>query len=490
MTRIISLETCQEHCDSCRPQLRVMTSLVTALTQHTCLFTGELLGPQTEEEHTIPRAMGGRIRSRLVSCDRFNHRCGDTLDEVLASVYAVHMNHLAPLLSGEHQPGQLNASVPGEPPGLVLEQGALTRRNCAILGRDEKGRPNKAIAADRGRLEKLARQLGVENDWQFSSAPASQSDSFHHDCPVIRPALEVAALKACLLTFDHLLWRDPNRFTRSVALAQVRGFVEKAAIQGKIDPEMCYQFSLGMQYDRLPLYRRIRKAIPFVETPFEHVLLVAGNGPARCIDIVWVVLGFDPFGFRVAHEWHGGSFAFGVVNGILKDGGVSAAVPLVASDDLLCHPTNLRSCLENALPARRDTDFQEIISSRCTAGMETAYLVDMQASDALRHNLIQGALCDPPQQRNVGTQLLKRLRGWFMRTANEVELKRAVADVLRRNSRSTPEAILRERIEDESATDVNWPACLSVYRACLADLRSRFGPPASVFVRETRFRTD
>jgi hypothetical protein len=400
------------------------------------------------------------------------------------------MNYLGPLLSAEHQQGLLNVTIPNEPPGLVLEQGALIRRNCAILDRDEKGRPQKAVAADRGPLQKLARQLGVENRWQISSAPASQSDSFHHDCPVVRPALEVAALKACLLTFDHLLWPDPNRFTRSGALAQVRGFVKKAVIQGEIDPETCHRFSLGMQYDRLPLYRRMRKAIPFVQTPFEHVLLVAGNAPARCIDVVWIVLDFDPFGFRVAHEWHGGSFAFGVVNGVLKGSGVSAAVPLVAPEDLLCHPTNLRSCMENTLPARRDTDFEEIISRRCAAVMEAAYLADMEAPDALRHNLIQGALCDPPYQRNVGTQLLKRLQGWFMRTANQTELRRAVADVLRRNSRNTPGAILRQRIEDESAAGVDWPSCLNIYRACLADLRSRFGPPVSVFVQETWHRTE
>jgi hypothetical protein len=102
------------------------------LARETCLFTGEVLTAHTHEEHTLPRALAGRIRSRAVSCDEFNHRCGETLDKLLASVYAVHMNHLAPLLSAEHQPGCLTVNVSDGPSGLILEMGAITRRNIGV----------------------------------------------------------------------------------------------------------------------------------------------------------------------------------------------------------------------------------------------------------------------------------------------------------------------------------------------------------------------
>lgn len=449
------------------------------LSNGTCLFIGEALTRQTHEEHTLLRAMGGRIRSRVVSCDKFNHRAGETVDRTLALVYAIHMNVLAPLLSTEHQPGLLAVSVPGDCPGLVLEHGALTLRNLAILSRDENGRPNRVMAPAVEASKRIARQLGMGKNVEISFAPASQSSSFQLDCPTIRPAIEVAALKACLLTFDHLLQDNPNRFTRSTALVEVRRFIQKAVMDEDVDTSMCHRFSLGMQYDRLPLYRQMRRSIPFDETPFEHVLLVAGYAPERCIDIVWIVLGFDPFGFRVAHDWNGGSFAFGVVNGVMKGGGFSPAVPLVAPDTLLCHPTNLRSCNEEPVEA----NVQEINSRRLAAKAEAAYLVEMKAPDALQYNFVQNALCGPPSQRKIGAQILNRLQSFYGRTP---DLKRAVINVFRSNLRGELKQVLQEYIVDGSESAVNWPICLRIYQACLADLRSRFGLPSGDFVQETR----
>ena len=58
----------------------------------TCMFTGVPLDSQTCEEHTILRALGGRIRSRTVSSSSFNARCSEVLDKRFASVYAQLMN--------------------------------------------------------------------------------------------------------------------------------------------------------------------------------------------------------------------------------------------------------------------------------------------------------------------------------------------------------------------------------------------------------------
>jgi hypothetical protein len=246
------------------------------LTCPTCLFTNQVLGPETELEHTIQRALGGRIKSPLVSCNEFNHRCGEAVDKKLVSVYAVHMNVLAPLLTSEHQPACLPVNVAGEPKGLVLDQGALTRRNCAILGRDDNGRPNSAIAPEIEPLQKLAGQIGLER-WNISSREATQSYSFSYDCPAIRPEVELAALKSSLLTFDHLLQHDPGRFTRSEVLLPLREIIWKAVKDGRVEPATWHLHSLGMQYNRLPMYEQMRKHISLPKTPFEHLLLVAGN---------------------------------------------------------------------------------------------------------------------------------------------------------------------------------------------------------------------
>ena len=99
----------------------------------TCLFSGECLTPTTKVEHTIPRSVAGRITSRNVSCDSFNELCGQRYDPFLARRYVQLMNVLSPLLSSKHQTGQLAVDAPGEPSGLVLEGGAITRKRPVIL---------------------------------------------------------------------------------------------------------------------------------------------------------------------------------------------------------------------------------------------------------------------------------------------------------------------------------------------------------------------
>jgi hypothetical protein len=370
---------------------------------------------------------------------------------------------------------------------VVLDHGALTRRNRAILEHDEEGRPKCAIAPEIEPLNQLARQVGLEY-WGISSTVATLSNSYTYDCPAIRPEIELAALKAPLLTFDHLLQHDSERFTRSEALVPLRDIILRAVTDGRIDPPTWHRYSLGLQYDRLAMYEEMRKQIPLPKTPFEHLLLVAGNHPARCIDIVWVILGFDPFGFRLTSDWRGGSFGFGVVNGVLKNSGVSEAVPLVPPDELLFHPTELRSCLENSGSNQLVPDVQEIISRRSAALKEAEYLVDMQASEHLCYNLIQSALCDPDHERSVGTQILKRLQSWYRHASNTIALNETI-QAFERNSRGVTEAMLEEQVNDESAMNVNWPVCVSIYRACLAELRKQFGLPQDPFVHHVRVST-
>jgi hypothetical protein len=79
----------------------------------TCLFTGEELTPTTKQEHTIPKALGGRIKSRFVTSDTFNNFCGARLDFVLKLAYEPLLNQLAPLLPRTSQPGMMPIDVPG-----------------------------------------------------------------------------------------------------------------------------------------------------------------------------------------------------------------------------------------------------------------------------------------------------------------------------------------------------------------------------------------
>src|SRR4051812_29511892 len=79
----------------------------------TCLFTGTTLTPNTLREHTIPRSVGGRIRSREVSSDSFNGRAGSYVDPFLYEPYSEVMTTLGPVLTAEHRGGTVTVEVPG-----------------------------------------------------------------------------------------------------------------------------------------------------------------------------------------------------------------------------------------------------------------------------------------------------------------------------------------------------------------------------------------
>lgn len=116
----------------------------------TCLFTGARLSATTLEEHTIPRKLGGRIRSRSVACDDFNNRCGSTIDRDLVASYWPMMMALAPLLSKEHRPGNQEVVFPGRTERYYVDgSGVLHAKGTTITARDpETGRPTAAAAKD------------------------------------------------------------------------------------------------------------------------------------------------------------------------------------------------------------------------------------------------------------------------------------------------------------------------------------------------------
>ena len=104
----------------------------------TCLFTGRETGaPSTKEEHTIPRALGGRYRSRTVSSTEFNEQCSKVVDRYLIEPYSFICNALGPLLSGEHEPGSVSVSVKDAPGRYVIEAGGALRRVDQGVTRDD-----------------------------------------------------------------------------------------------------------------------------------------------------------------------------------------------------------------------------------------------------------------------------------------------------------------------------------------------------------------
>ncbi len=143
---------------------------------NTCLFTGEPLNEDTLVEHAIPRSMGGRLESKIVSSSSFNNQCSQW-DNKLKLLYEPFLNVLSPLLPREAQPGEMKIEVPGEPPGLVLEKGIMQRKGVNVTERDESGHPVKAYGKDIQSLQNI--QKAFKEPCNITHEPiASDTPSF------------------------------------------------------------------------------------------------------------------------------------------------------------------------------------------------------------------------------------------------------------------------------------------------------------------------
>src|SRR5260370_4402859 len=182
------------------------------------------------------------------------------------------------------------------------------------------------------------------NARRATTLPPSLDVSFRGR-PVICPEIEFAVLKAALLTFDHLLCDQADRFTRSPALQEVRSFIRRCVMDGeKADAFQLGQLVLGLQYDAdyIDRYLRLRNEVDFPESRFEHVLLASANAATASLDVVFCAFKADPYAFRVCRDWQGDSLTYVAVNGVLAETTSSKAVRLDGGY-MLGRPTRWRS---------------------------------------------------------------------------------------------------------------------------------------------------
>ncbi len=304
----------------------------------TCLFTDSPLTENTKIEHTIPAKIGGRIRSTRVASDGFNARCGSSVDRELIGTYWQLMMTLGPLLAIEHQAGERRIQISGSSGHHVVDGKAVVhRKGSEIIDRDPK--TNRPTAAAAQNLETIMHILRPNMP---ASAKIEQS-YFPHDygyadlpvCQLLSAEIEVAVLKSAMLTFDHLLIEHPNRFTRSPVLAPLRNSIKEIIMGGADDSAFLRRVSLGVQYEKIDEYRKLRNEGGFSSTDFEHVLIVSANLPTRTLDLVFWVFGLEPYGFRLCDDWSDGAFTYLVINGVLHGTHPSGLLPLAAKSQII-----------------------------------------------------------------------------------------------------------------------------------------------------------
>lgn len=280
----------------------------------TCLFTGDVLSLKTKYEHTIPQSVGGRIKSKRMSSNRFNEAAGDSVDLKLAQVFAPAFNRLGLSTPSSHKPPTVPASVRGDKGQYefdkqgrfsrkrdIEERDPLTHKVTSVVGRDPK---------------RIARQF--DRPMKIEVIPPPKLGIATIEVPLFDLDVEIAALKSILLTFDHLLFDSPNRFTRAADLSIARDLVKDFVLHRKLDDDSYEEIVMGIQYDKIAELQQVRDASTKPITAFEHLMVASANQATKTIDAVWWIAGIDPYGFRLCRDWRGAPFTFLVVSGILK----------------------------------------------------------------------------------------------------------------------------------------------------------------------------
>jgi hypothetical protein len=454
-----------------------------------CLFTNSQLGAATREEHTIQRSLGGRIRSREVSSNGFNERCGALIDTYFRDLYANTMAILGPALPGASRAGDQQVQIPGQPGRYVIdEHGNLTMRGAAVIQRDPaSNRPTAVLGVEEPSLRRIIEQISQPGGTEHRTnvMPPSQ-DVLHSKRAVLCSEIELAALKAVLLSFDHLLRREPDRFTRSPALQEVREFVRRSVMEDSpLDNLLMQRFVLGLQYehDYLAAYEDLRRKADFPETSFEHVLIASANPATRTLDLVFWAYRVDPYAFRVCDDWRGQALTYVVVNGVLAGTTFSEAIRLDGGR-LLGRPTQRRSNFHVTTPfgpVEQTQLRQELFERRANLYRQAVDYVERSFDDIAIENLKNYAWLNPDGDYRLATAVIKRLAVMFHRRIQEVEARLLFDQIVARVLSGAPDDLSPPPSDVASAPVVDWPRWLTLIRQSLDALREPFGLPGDIY---------
>jgi len=370
----------------------------------------------------------------------------------------------------------MQVEVPGELGDFAIDDGSLTRKT-RVEARDIGTHRPTMMSGNPDDLKVLLERLGLKGKPQSATweRPAGTSHAIRTSS-AISPIVEIAALKSALLTCDAKLQGHHQRFTRSPKLREACEFILRTVKTGKCDPSNQGRFSLGIQYGKLEVIKRHRAQLPSPISEFEHVLIASGNMASRSLDIVWLIAGTDPFGFRVSHDWDGGDFTCSIINEMLKGGQVHGPF-WKAMPTSVCEPTVYRS-----FHAGKRTEDQirqivsEIASHRWNACRRADLVAETTCDDYVITNLVDAAVKDPLFGHAIESAVRGRLENLF-RPALEDPARRQVFDRLVESYLTQMPETGRKSIV-QVATDrqrINWATWLKVYRELILVLQREIG---------------
>lgn len=452
----------------------------------TCLFTGEPTGPHTAEEHTIPRGLCGRFRTRRSSSTQFNNWSSQPFDAELVASYSVLVLALAPLLSAEHQPGGIEVTGQRDGERLVLAPGAVpVLKETHILERDPAtGRPTSMLGKDEDRLRKIAAQAGWPAEQvRIEKVPSTEAAVVYAGVRGMSPAIEIAVLKAALLTFDHLLEQREDAFTRARELLPIREEILRIVRDGKDAASLIAETSWGIDPDDLPDLRTIRGLYaPPALSEFEHVLLVSGTRGAN-VDLYFLVAGVDLFRYRLSPRWSGSTFALLCGAGMLA-GDVRFGPIAVHKRFPFRKPTELRALLPaGALDTEAGREKLRQLNHSVTAPRHEAVrratsLVEHRADDFVKGQLAE--LIVVGEVATIGGAIRARLARLYRGRLDEPEVATTFGRVVDARLSTLPDSL-----PNHSADTIDWQVWLPAHRDLARTLEVAIGLPNSLCVKET-----
>jgi hypothetical protein len=437
-----------------------------------CLFTEEGITDHEDEEHLIPRMIGGRITSTKLCSSAFNHQAGSFCDNQLVDTYKIMFQILSPILRSEHK--RIGRVFGEDDAGkkVYLQKGFLKPKGLTF--EKDKGKL-KSVRGTQVDLDKYFRSQNIKEKPGTSIIPVSHRIITR--VKVLHPEIDVALLKSILSVFDYFEDNHPENYIRSDALKDVRQFVKDTVKLRLVNSVEWRKYCWGIQYESERIIFNLLQKAKLMPGPFDHTLVLSANPPTRTIDAIFLVAGIDPFCFRLTQEWAGRGFTKVFVHPVLKNTSMFTPVELPESSTLFGVSSRKPIIEEGEFQATPIEHAKQICYQRSAKLNEASLFVErsIEGAEHLVTALIELSTNVYPSL-TLSEVLCERVKIWYPHLDDKV--KNSLSDFMKNQfTNSKFESFKRKSIKQGELLDSTWKEILSIYRSILDAVIDQFGTP-------------
>lgn len=289
-------------------------------TKRTCLFTNKPLDENTKIEHTIPRALCGRIRSKTVTCSEFNE-ASSKCDAILRNEFLMILGELAPMLPKEFDPGEIPVTLDSGIPA-IKKGGVIDLQKPHVLERTSNGLPKRVYIPDNPKtLDKNLETFGAKKS-KLNYIPLPGNQVTYKDIVVCSSQSEISILKSIVCTIDFILQKESrDLFTRSKEMKPLLDFIKDSVskLPEEINIKVLDRHYLGIQLFDMKDFEKALSFHKYKAKPFEHIILFSSNTATKTLDAAWNIFSHEVHVVRLATRWTGPHICGFIANPIFQD---------------------------------------------------------------------------------------------------------------------------------------------------------------------------